>query len=127
MTEKKWRHHFPHDNHSFDPIFPKIYRSLSPNPLMKSFRQSRAPYAVASGPIWPKFELVRDCMPVRVTSYKFEKDLIKNNSLEKMWRHRFPHYKSMCAFCYHGNQSCVPICTKTLHSLSPTPVILHKI
>ena len=36
------------------------------------FRRSRAPNPVGSGPIWPKFELVRDFMPVLVTC-KFEK------------------------------------------------------
>ena len=44
---------------------------------------------------------------------------------EKMWRHRFPHYKPMGAFWCHGNQSFDPICPKTLCSLSPTPVMLH--
>ena len=40
---------------------------------------------------------------------------------------RFPHYKSMGAFCCHGNQSFDPICPKTLCSFSPTPdpVMLH--
>ena len=28
------------------------------------FRLSRAPYSIGSGPIWPKFELVRDFKPV---------------------------------------------------------------
>ena len=37
-----------------------------------------APNSVGSGPIWPKFELVPDCMHVLVTC-KFEEDLIKNN------------------------------------------------
>ena len=31
-----------------------------------------------SGPIWPKFELIWDFMPVLITC-KFEKDLFKNN------------------------------------------------
>ena len=44
---------------------------------------------------------------------------------KKRWRHRFPHYKSMGAFCCHGIQSFDPICSKTLCSLSPTPVMLH--
>ena len=44
---------------------------------------------------------------------------------EKRWRHHFPHYKSMGAFCCHGNQSFDPICPKTLRSLSPTKVMLH--
>ena len=37
-----------------------------------------APNSVGSGSIWPKFELVPDFLPVLVT-WKFEKDLIKNN------------------------------------------------
>ena len=44
---------------------------------------------------------------------------------EKRWRHHFPHYKSVGAFCCHGHQSYDPICLKTLCSLSPTPVMLH--
>ena len=50
---------------------------------------------------------------------------IGSKATEKRWRHRFPHYKSMGAFCCHGNQSFYPICPKTLCSLSPTPVMLH--
>ena len=50
---------------------------------------------------------------------------IRSKTTEKRWRHRFPHYKSMGAFCCHGNQSFDPICPKTLCSLSPTPVMLH--
>ena len=44
---------------------------------------------------------------------------------EKKWRHHFPHYKSMGAFCCHGNQSFDPISFKTLCSFSPPPVMLH--
>ena len=44
---------------------------------------------------------------------------------EKRWRHHFPHYKSMGAFCCHGHQSFDSICLKTLCSLSPPPVMLH--
>ena len=44
---------------------------------------------------------------------------------EKRWRHHFPHYKSMGAFCCHENQSFDPVCPKTLCSLSPTPMMLH--
>ena len=36
------------------------------------FRRSRAANSVVSGPMWPKFELVRDFMHVLVT-YKYEK------------------------------------------------------
>ena len=50
---------------------------------------------------------------------------IGSKATEKRWRHSFPHYKSMGAFCCHGNQSFDPICPKTLCSLSPTPVMLH--
>ena len=37
-----------------------------------------APASILSGPIWPKFELVRDVMHVLVTC-KYKKDRIKNN------------------------------------------------
>ena len=50
---------------------------------------------------------------------------IGSKTTEKRWRHRFPHYKSMGAFCCHGNQSFEPICPKTLCSLSPPLVMLH--
>ena len=50
---------------------------------------------------------------------------IGSKTTEKRWRHHFPHYKSMGAFCCHGNQSFDPICPKTSCSLSPTPVMLH--
>ena len=50
---------------------------------------------------------------------------IRSKTTEKNWRHCFPHYKSMGAFCCHGNQSFDPICPATLCSLSSTPVMLH--
>ena len=50
---------------------------------------------------------------------------IRSKATEKRWRHHFPHYKSMGAFCCHGHQSFDPICLKTLCSLSPSPVMLH--
>ena len=50
---------------------------------------------------------------------------IGSKTTEKRWRHRFPHYKSMGAFCCHGNQSFDSIYPKTLCSLSPTQVMLH--
>ena len=50
---------------------------------------------------------------------------IQSKMTEKKWRHCFPHYKSMGAFCCHGNQSFDPICPKAICSLSPTPVMLH--
>ena len=50
---------------------------------------------------------------------------IGSKATVKRWRHHFPHYKSMGAFCCHGHQSFDPICLKTLWSLSPPPVMLH--
>ena len=50
---------------------------------------------------------------------------IGSKATQKRWRHHFPHYKSMGAFCCHGNQCFDPICPKTFCSLSPTPVMLH--
>ena len=44
----------------------------------KFLRCSRAANSVVSGPIWPKFELVRDFMHVLVTC-KYKKDGIKSN------------------------------------------------
>ena len=50
---------------------------------------------------------------------------IGSKAIKKRWRHHFPHYKSMGAFCCLGNQSFDPICLKTLCSLSPPPVMLY--
>ena len=50
---------------------------------------------------------------------------IGSKATEKRWRHHFPHYKSMGAFCCHGHQSFDPIWLKTLCSLTPPPVMLH--
>ena len=52
---------------------------------------------------------------------------IGSKTTEKRWRHHFPHYNLMGAFCCHGNQSFDPICPKTLCSLSLTPMMLHKV
>ena len=41
-------------------------------------RRSRAANSVVGGPIWQKFEFVRDIMDVLVT-YKFKMDLINSN------------------------------------------------
>ena len=59
-NELAWRQHFP---------------IIS---LWEIFKRSRAANSVVSGPIWPKFELVRDFMHVLVT-HKYKKDRIKNN------------------------------------------------
>ena len=50
---------------------------------------------------------------------------IGSKATEKKWRHHFPHYKSMGAFCCHGHLSFDPISFKTLCSLFPPPVMLH--
>ena len=49
---------------------------------MGFFRRSRAANSVVSGPIWPKFELVRDFMHVLVTC-KYKKDRIKKKQSRK--------------------------------------------
>ena len=54
---------------------------------------------------------------------QYKKDRVK--ATEKRWRHPFPDYKSMGAFCCHGHQSYDPNCLKTLCSLSPPLVMLH--
>ena len=51
---------------------------------------------------------------------------IGSKATEKRWRHHFPHYESMGAFCSQGHQSFDPICLKTLCSLSPPPVMLVR-
>ena len=55
MNELAWRHHFP---------------IIS---LWEIFYTSRAANSVVSGPIWPKFKLVRDFMHVHITC-KYKKD-----------------------------------------------------
>ena len=66
------------------------------------FSRSVAANSIVSGTIWQKPELIRYFMHVLVTC-KYKKDQIKNNR-EKVDT-SFPHYKSMGAFCCHGNQS----------------------
>ena len=46
---------------------------------------------------------------------------IGSKTTQKRWRYHFPYYKSMGAFCCHGNQSFDLICPKTLFSLFPYP------
>ena len=104
MNKLAWRHHFPITG------------------LWEIFLTSRASNSLVSGPIGPKFELVQDFMHVLVTC-KYNKDQIKKT--KKRWRHHFPNYKSMGAFCCHGNQSFDPICPKSLCSLSLIPIMLH--
>ena len=47
-------------------------------PMGNFLERSRAANFVFSGPIWPKFELVRDFMHVLITC-KYKNDWIKNN------------------------------------------------
>ena len=60
MNELAWRHHFPIIGYG------------------NSFRRSRAANYVVSGPIWPKFELLRDFIHIPVTC-KYKKYWIKSN------------------------------------------------
>ena len=80
---------------------------LTPQSVVQSGRNSN------SSKIW--------CMSSLSASIKG----IRSKTTEKRWRHHFPHYKSMGAFCCHWNQSFDPICLKTLCNLSPPPVTLH--
>ena len=48
------------------------------NVMTSFFRRSRAANSVVGGQIWPKFELIRDIMPVLITC-KFVKDPINSN------------------------------------------------
>ena len=155
VTEKRWRHHFPHcksmrafcyhGHQSFDPVCLKTLCGPSPPPVTATHKiWSRLPN-------WPqrnifKFESVKfSSFKSKLTPKWVVRSGPKSNSselsclswlpatlmmiLSKMnelaWRHHFPHYKSMGAFCCPGNQSFDPICPKTLCSFSPTPVMLH--
>ena len=53
-------------------------RAFSHYKSMGNFLDLKGANSVVSGPIWPKFELVRDFMHVLVTR-KYKKDRIKNN------------------------------------------------
>ena len=80
----------------------------------------------ATNKIWSRlanwFQRYSSLKYYKLTLWAFRSDEL---TTKKRWRHCFPHYKSMGAFCWHGNQSFGPICPKTLCSLSPTPVMLH--
>ena len=91
-------------------VFGKFFRpqgQLTPLSVVQSCRNSNSSEIL--------------CMSSLPASIK----MIGSKTTEKRWRHHFPHYKSMRAFCCHGNQSFDPICPKTLCSLSLTPMILH--
>ena len=96
MNKLAWRHHFPITS------------------LWEIFWTSRAANSLVSGPVWPKFEIL--CMSSLPASIK----RIGSKTTEKSWRHHFPHYKSMGAFCCHGYQSFDPISPKT-YAAFPSP------
>ena len=70
LNELAWRHHFP---------IISLWDFF--------FRRSRAANSVVSGPIWPKFELIRDFMSSLPANIK----RIGSKAIEKRWRHNFPH------------------------------------
>ena len=87
--------------------FPEAQGQLTPNSVVQTGRNSNLSEIL--------------CMSSLPASLK----RIGSKTTEKRWRHCFPHYKSMGAFCCHGNQSFDPICPKTLCNLSPTLMMLH--
>ena len=89
---------------------------------MGNIWRSRAANSIVSGPIWPKFEL---CEILCMSSLPVIIKRIGSKATKKMWRHHFPHCKSMGAFCCHEHQSFYPNWLKTLCSLSPPPVMIH--
>ena len=105
MNELAWRQHFP-NNKSIGNVL-DAQGQLTPKSVVRSSRNSNS------------FEIV--CMSSLPASNK----RIGSKATEKRWRHHFPLYKSMGAFCCHGHQSFDPICHKTFCSLSPTPMTLH--
>ena len=98
---------FPHPNDATHKIWSRLANWLQrySNSKVWNFHHSRASNSKMSGLIRPKIKL-------------------GSKATEKRWRHHFPHYKSIGAFCCHGHQSFDPICPKTLGSLSPTPMML---
>ena len=87
----------------------------------KIFHCSRASNSKENDPTWPKFELVRDFMPLLDTC-KFEGVALKLKALPPG---HFPHYKSMGPIYCHGNHSFEQTCSKSICSQSPTQTILH--
>ena len=87
-------------------------------------KSSRANQSEVNSPIWPKIELIRDCISALVAR-KFEEYRIKNEGA--IVSTTFPHYKSMGAVGCRVNQSSNAICSKTLLILFPTPMMPHLI
>ena len=86
---------------------------------MGNFLDTQGQPVVGSG---PNLNL---CEILRMSSLSASIKRIGSKTTEKRWRHHFPHYKSMGAFCCHGNHRLDPICPKTLCSLSSTQAMLH--
>ena len=99
-TKKRWRHH----NMSIENLI-RPQGHVTPKWLIRSSRNSNS-----SEILWLLYASMK---------------IIGSKTTEKRWRHRFPYYKSMGAFCCHRNQSFKPICPKTLCNLSPTLMMLH--
>ena len=65
---------------------------------------------------------VAQCAKVKCGLFK----TVGSKTTEKRWRHHFPHYKSMGAFCCHGSQSFDPICPKPYAAFPPPQsMMLH--
>ena len=72
--------------------------------------------------IWPKYELVREFLPV-LDIFEFEEVAIRTEDATA--RITFPHYKSMESLCCHGNHSSKQIYSKTIYSQCSTPALLQ--
>ena len=104
MVIRAWKHHFP---------------IIS---LWEIFSTSRAANSVVSGPIWLKFDLVRDFMHILVTC-KYKNDRIKNNREKR--ETSFSPLKVNGGFLLPWKPEFWSNLHKTLCSLSPTPMMLH--
>ena len=119
-----------HGNLRFYPICPKTVCSLFPAPVMLHIKfDQNWPTGFRDIQVWKcgrRWRTTKDRRrTIGILFGSGELKRIGSKTTEKRWRHHFPNYKSMRAFCCHGNQSFDPICPKTLCSLSPTPVMLH--
>ena len=102
INELAWRHHFPTS-------LWEIFQTLKGTQLCREWSDQAE---IGTG---PRF----DACPHYLQVWN------RSDKKQQRWRHRFCHYKSIGAFCCHGNQGFDPICPKTLCSLSPTLMMLH--
>ena len=105
---------------NFDDEWASTETPFSHYKSMGIFLDLKAANSVVSGPIWPKFELVRDFMHVLVTC-KYKKDRIKTRKSANII---FP-IVSQWGLSVAMEQSFDPFCPKTSCSLSPIPIMLH--